>query len=831
MSLFCFQYLTRLAFHTISQDTKAASTTALTGFYGFFDYAAAHWDHHSLQYVYQASLRETTLSTEEGSGRLLSMAWIDFAKRFSGGHELLLEESSEHDALLNDSKSQPEPPDTVDAEDEFCSIQEVFRDWKKTRQSTKFERLANYVRQTMQQTNVDTLKDREKAVNLSLNGPFRPKCSRRHCLHFHTGFESEAELSLHVPWHEMAFKCPHAGCHAWLAGFPTSVLLQRHLKRVHPAIESEERLFPVKSRIRPRTLEEACFLGDIESVRSFSGLVFMEGNMLAAHRALHTAAQRGRHDICVYLAQLGANPYATDQHGFGPPSAAISVIQMSIRLDDLELFSALRGAAREHHEIAFIEEPLALLECILDALESPSAQFLTIVLDWNYRRTVPFTLDNILLHAGVETQRQDLGRRSLCFVKRRVLIERLSVQERLQTLTSNELERYREYGQSPELCYEQVLVTPDVNGWSLLHRLCGGDHEHTSFGAVKFLIAMLRPEDIQRQNLKGNPPLFTAMENKFRYEGTALEEQVRIIRSFFEHDLEGAKNTRNAAGYGPLEFAFRHGALETFPLVFELCGADFDASRLYDIFATRTDRGLGKISIAVGLDRVDKRIRMAARLTAGEMRGFIYLLTDLNSEPDVIKMLQSLICQLPRKTTDTELVNTNLMLNGILRSVDPTPTRFLLSLEASNRMLERYRPELEVLGPAQLRKLLFVCLEADTNQLDLAKLLLTQHKLDLKSTRPEENRPVIEELASRKDMDPEIVSLLRRYGGYRDLSSREAQDRVIVALGHNLYVTEKEEARYPDEMRDYVDSLLKIAGNNGYYEFAASLKYIRRCFR
>lgn len=827
MSLFCFQYLARTAFDMVSQDTKVAATIALTGFYGFFDYAAAHWDHHSLRYVLGASSRRSALPGEKGLVKLLSAAWMDFVKRFCGENESQLETSSEHEVSSDIPVPQSVPPDILDTEGESCNIQETFKDWSSTRQSTEFEKLAKSLHQIMQHTDFGTLGDREKAVYLSLNGPFRHKCSRRDCLHFNTGFECEAELSQHISWHEMAFKCPHTGCHAWLAGFPTDALLQRHLKRAHPDIDSEERLFPVKPRSRPRTLEDACRLVDIELVRSLSVPVSTEADMRAANRALRTAAGDGHITICMILTQKGANPYATEHHHrFGPPSVAISVIQMSIRLGDLELFSALHGAAREHHEIAFIEDPSALLECILDALKSPIPQFLTAVLAWNGRRVMPFTLDQILVHAGVESQRQEYGQRELSCSTRPVLIEHRSVQERLRTLISTELERYRRCGQSPELCYERILVAPDINGWSLLHRLCGGNHEHTCFEAVRFLLTRLRPEDIRRYNLKGNPPLFTAMENRFRSEGTALDAQANIIRSFFEHNLDDAKKTQNAAGHGPLEFAFRYGALETFPLVFELCGTDYNAVQLYDIFAIRTEHGLGKISLAVGLDHVDKRIRMAARLTPGEMRGFICLLTDLNIEPDVIKMLQSLIRQqLPHKATGV------LTLNDILQSIDPTPVRFLLSLQGADRLLERYQPELKILESAQLRKLLFVCLEAKINRLDIAKLLLTQHKLDLQSTGPTENQPVIEELAVRRDMDPEIVSQLKRYGGYRDLSTKADQDRVIAALGHNLYVSKEEETRYPDELRGYVESLLQVANSEGYHEFAASLNYIRRSFR
>lgn len=210
------------------------------------------------------------------------------------------------------------------------------------------------------------------------------------------------------------------------------------------------------------------------------------------------------------------------------------------------------------------------------------------------------------------------------------------------------------------------------------------------------------------------------------------------------------------------------------------------------------------------IQEVFKDWTLTRRSTHREMLGFMDLLIDLNIELDVVKMLKSLISHLPGGISNYTYVDGILVLKEVLRGLDQAPMRFLLSLGASDRMFNMLQQELKLLYSAQSRRLLFVCLEANINRMDVAKLLLTQHKLDLQSTAPEENLPVIEELASRKDVDPEIVSLLHRYGGYRDLSSREAQDRVIAALSHKLYVTENEKAGYPDEMRGYVDSSSKL---------------------
>lgn len=699
MSLFCFRYLTSPAFDLLSQDGQTAHSTSLTGFYGFFNYAAAHWDHHSLHYVRQAFVTNPTLLTEEGLRRPLSTAWMKFVKRFNEGHNSLSETSSEHGQSSDTSVPKSVPLGSFDFESESCNIHQIFGDWSTIQRSTEFEKMATSLRQAMQQIDLGTLQDRERSVYLSLNGPFRPRCSRRACLHFNTGFDSEAELSEHALWHEMAFKCPHTGCYAWLAGFPTSALLQIHLKKVHPTIDPEENLFPIESRSRPRTLMDACRLGRIEWVRKISIPMFTEADILAANKALYTAAEYGHLAICVHLTQKGANPYAmqsaTDIAGRSFASFCISVIQMSIRLGDLDLFSALRSAAPKHHEMAFIKERHAISECILDALESPNPQFLVAVLAWNRCRAEPLTLSTILLCAGLPTQRQEYGLRKLSLTKRPVLLEHPVAQERLQTLMNSELETHRKCGRPPELCYKQVLVALDAIRESLLHRLCGSDREYTA-GAVKFLLNRLKSEDIQRHDLMGQPPLFRVLRHCPGVKDAHFNDRASIIRAFFEIDLNGA-NTRDAAGQGPLEFAFSHTSFHSMPLLFELCGADYSVLRSDDLLALQTDRESEKMRIVFGLDSVAERLHVAVEFKRGQVNRFIQWLTDMYREYDTSKMLESLYLHLPRETTSA---------GYILQSDKPKAAMLILSLETAERLPESCRPKLEDLGRTQLRKLI-----------------------------------------------------------------------------------------------------------------------------
>lgn len=821
MSLFCSQYLTRSAFDMVSQDNEIVGTTALTGFYGFFDYAAAHWDHHLLQYVRRASASKTTPLTEEWLEESLSTTWTEFVERFGDGHESQSETLPEHDVLMNTSAQQAVPR-TVDTKGESCNIQGILRDWSATQRSTEFERLAAFIRQGVQQTDLSILGDREKAIYLSLNGPFRHKCTRRVCVHFNTGFESEAELSQHIQWHEMTFKCPHMGCYACLTGFPTSASLQSHVKKVHPVIDPERKLFPVKSRSPPRSLLEACRLGDLERVQYFmpeSMLPEDSDGIARANRALYTAARNKQLAVCVYLMQLGADPYMIPLHKT-PDGRRESPVQMSIKLGDYELFSALLNAAHKQYKLSVMERSSFFSDCVLDALGSPISQFLVDLLVWNGRRAVPLTLENVLLHVCMENYRP--------FAKRCVKFDDHDVQRGLQVMISSEMERYRKSGQSLELCYEKVLIASDSIGRSLLHRLCGDNLEFPVSEAVKFLLGKLRPEDTRRYDSIHDPPLFTTITNRSRAGDEALTDRLNIIRIFFENDLDGAKNTRNSASDSSLEFAFKRGEPKTFSLVFELCGADYSAVQLYDILGNAVEDALWKIGSTGGLDHVDKRIRMATRLSHGVINRFIYLLTDLNSEPDVIKMLKSMMTHMNRETASVRPVNDVPELSDILRSNDQRPADFLLSLKEADKILERFHTEFSSVEPVHLRKLLFTSLDAKTNRCDVAKTLLTHYELDLESTGPGENCPDVHELAARPNMDPTIIPLLQQMGWYREfISSRVMQDRVIQTLEDNLMAFSKARGQHPEGMTESAEKDCQDVDSKRDSVFVPSLEYIR----
>ncbi|KAH8767291.1 hypothetical protein F5883DRAFT_644301 [Diaporthe sp. PMI_573] len=493
---------------------------------------------------------------------------------------------------------------------------------------------------------------------------------------------------------------------------------------------------------------------------------------------------------------------------------------MSIRLGDYDLFTALRSTAREQQEIEFIEHPSALVECILDELASPVPQFLVDLLAWNGRRAKPFALSGILLSASYG---------SLPYIKRRVLIEHPSVQNGLQTMISSELEWYRKCGQSPEDCYEQVLVAPDADGNSLLHRLCGSGRYYTASMAVKFLVTELKPEDTRRHDLEGNPPLFTALKNRSRYEGSTLDDLENIIRSFFRKDLDDAKNTRNASGHDPLEFAFIHCTIRIFCLVFELCGADYNALQSYRVWGVPSRFQFQEILAAVGLDRIDERSRMITELSLKQVIGFKGLLEDLEIEAEVLTVLESLIHHRPTsaKYVRPKPMDASDILKAILQPDDSNAIKFLLSLEGAGSFFEKHRSKLGDLGPEELRKLFFVCLEPGAAWYDIAKSLLTEHDLDLKHVRPEENWPSIHELTARRDMDPELISMWKTYWEFGELNSPKAtQDQALRYLKDSICVSEEAGAQPPEGLGDYIQALIQNADAERDREFVAELEFL-----
>ncbi|KAK7716892.1 hypothetical protein SLS64_002499 [Diaporthe eres] len=286
--------------------------------------------------------------------------------------------------------------------------------------------------------------------------------------------------------------------------------------------------------------------------------------------------------------------------------------------------------------------------------------------------------------------------------------------------------------------------------------------------------------------------------------------KANIIRSFFQHDPEGAKQTRDAAGHGPLWVAFKHAKFEILLLVLELCGAYYSALQSGDALALKTDCGPEKIHMVFGLDCGDESIRVVVELDLGEIDRFICWSTGTQSVPEDHKMLQSLILNLPRETSTVDSDNSVPTSNNILRPGNTKPAKVLLSIEAAEKLPERCRPELGSLGRTQLRKLLTGSLRAKLDRFDIVKLLSHANEPGL---LPE-------------GRGPKIVSMLRQDGGYADLS-RETRAQLIQTLEDNFAFAKEAGTQDLDGLNEYVETLIQYADAAEDWKLVASLKSVR----
>ena len=209
MANFCMKYLVSHPFGDELEEARIQEL-ALSGYYGFHDYALAFWHRH----VDAIAVTETE---EISSTEVLQSA----VQRMFHKHA----DSSKTGA--NDRIAQPTPTQE--------SLQILMETWyhKGSDAFKGFENQAISVREAIESINLTELCATENSRLLDLLGRPRFKCSKVRCLKFADGFLTRKDRDSHLSEHERPFKCPVESCHARVSGFSSQPLLDSHAERFH----------------------------------------------------------------------------------------------------------------------------------------------------------------------------------------------------------------------------------------------------------------------------------------------------------------------------------------------------------------------------------------------------------------------------------------------------------------------------------------------------------------------------------------------------------------------------------------------------------------------
>ncbi|KAF5584159.1 heterokaryon incompatibility protein het-E-1 [Fusarium pseudoanthophilum] len=297
MALFCCQYLSSRPFTTSRSQNINADIHS--GYFGFLDYAAAHYA------VHMQEVRASQVSTE-------SVCKLESVKESVKAAAVDLANAHGKEASIGSGEIDKA------AQDLNFAIQENVRV------------VRNLIGVQREKSETDIFGATE--------GPLRHKCHKIRCSKFCTGFKNEAALMEHLAVHERPYRCPHIDCFAYTVGYASSKRLESHNEVFHQSILRAKKAFPAGLEAGVWNLYEACKVGDLDEVKRFHS----EGADLNRADAklvtpLCAAAEAGHGQVCKYLVDNGIDPFHYKRDERSSRNPITGVINES-HLEILEFF-------------------------------------------------------------------------------------------------------------------------------------------------------------------------------------------------------------------------------------------------------------------------------------------------------------------------------------------------------------------------------------------------------------------------------------------------------------------------------------------------------------
>ena len=313
-ALFCAQYLTSPPLRLcIEGDIQAC---ALTGYYGYHDYATAFWWNHVDKLIEARKM----VSFDTYRRTLQSVAKLLTDYLISTG--MCDEELRDLDAIA-------------------LKFEELPRNPREREKALSLELSTERVRGAIEA--IEEGEDKTYTVGdiviLPLYGSIRYKCPKPWCQLFSSGFAKPEQRNDHVNEHDRPFRCSIEGCYLVDIGYPTEPGLNQHIKRHHT--QPETALFP-----KPRTpgkrkgdIFAATEEGNLNTVKDLvaSGININKTKWAAKGETtlMMLAVGHGHLDVCKFLLENGANadlPAVSDGD---------SILHEAIRRDDTEIIELL----------------------------------------------------------------------------------------------------------------------------------------------------------------------------------------------------------------------------------------------------------------------------------------------------------------------------------------------------------------------------------------------------------------------------------------------------------------------------------------------------------
>ncbi|KAF5714150.1 heterokaryon incompatibility protein het-E-1 [Fusarium globosum] len=325
MALFCCRYLSSRPF--TSSKSQNITADIHSGYFGYLDYAAAHYTIHIQKSEASELSTDSALKLEA-----TRKATLDLAKTIFGDSAV---QPEERDRTAQDLKSA--------IEDNVLAVRTLIGLQRETSETAIFD---------------------------ATEGPLRYKCHRVRCAKFAVGFSNEAALKKHFAAHERPFRCPHSDCFAHTVGYASPKRLESHNEAFHHNTTKSKAIFPTELEAGELDLYGACNAGDLDEVKRFH----REGADI--HDTVRTfvtplcvAVEAGHGHICRYLVDNGVDPFHFTCKGRIEQVPVGRAIHLE-RLEILEFF-LLHGSGPDDSTLAeniaraiHARSPVALNMCL-----------------------------------------------------------------------------------------------------------------------------------------------------------------------------------------------------------------------------------------------------------------------------------------------------------------------------------------------------------------------------------------------------------------------------------------------------------------------------------
>ncbi|QYS97700.1 hypothetical protein H0G86_004921 [Trichoderma simmonsii] len=533
-AIFCSQYLTSLPF-TSELNTLKIQELALTGFYGFLDYAVAFWHHHF----------KRAMNSESGANSDLRAEALQSAKRVHDIWVSSLPQDQEIGNLI------PEQPAQSDIKQQYQSAGDIHG---------IHQRIIS-IRKGIEAINLSSLAESHRTSFIELDGITKFKCPDLRCTKFSDGFCDEHHRDLHVRAHKRPFKCVVDGCYARVMGYPTSQALDAHSKRFHDEDSGTTLSFPKQSGTEVSAMHAAARQGNLALVMALHTAGIPLNSPIKPRGGLTPmvlAARNGHANICEYLMRQGVDGCNTALATMISPAAE------AVKRDDIELFQCLWHKRKEAFNIYDVR-PL-----VISILRQGSQVHLEELLKDLKPEQVRANLPTILTSASKISVVNLAQRKMTLYQTQRRLLHSI-VGRAFPTLYEADgcTLKYGIRVSDSELfsiCAHEILASRNAIASQVLQDAC----LFRSYGCIEFLLDFTGPTDLRAQDSRGATPLHNLIKYGHDSDGFTRACFLSVFKRLIQGDIMAA-NMQDNAGDLPLHNCCdRNRNKDIFPLLLPL---------------------------------------------------------------------------------------------------------------------------------------------------------------------------------------------------------------------------------------------------------------------